>query len=65
MPKWVLSILKLILGVLIDKFSAPIIQWVKDQATKLKKAKEVDKAVKDLDDAKTKDDYADRLNDLP
>lgn len=65
MPAWLSSIVKLVVGILIDKFRVPIIAWIKDYIAKRKKAKEVDKAVEDLENAKSKKDYADKLSDLP
>jgi len=65
MPAWASYIIKLILGLLIDKISGPIVRWIKKLVATKKYDKKVDKAVKGVEDAETKSDYDDAINRLP
>lgn len=62
MPAWLSGIVKLIIGVLIDKFRMPILRWIKDWIAKRKKATKSDKAAKEVEDAETKDDFVDAID---
>jgi len=61
MPAWVTYVLKLILSLVVEKATKPVIRWIKDYVAKKKYNDKVDKVVIDETDKRTIADSHDQL----